>query len=74
MSGRRSGATRSPVLAAAGLPEDWVAEAVRIRNALDRLLVEDALHHASEENAAAMRREPACVRGHRRPRRHRLPA
>lgn len=34
-----------------------VADAVRIRNALDPLLVEDALRHASSTSIAAMRRE-----------------
>ncbi len=39
-----------------------VADAVRIRNALDPLLVEDALHHATREDVAAMRREVARMR------------
>ncbi|HWD05906.1 MAG TPA: FCD domain-containing protein [Amycolatopsis sp.] len=34
-----------------------VADAVRIRNALDPLLVEDALRHSSPEDLVAMRRE-----------------
>jgi len=34
-----------------------VADAVRIRNALDPLLVEDALRHASRANVAAMEQE-----------------
>jgi DNA-binding FadR family transcriptional regulator len=36
-----------------------VADAVRIRDALDPLLVEDALRHATGEDVAAMRREVA---------------
>ncbi|WP_280438343.1 FadR/GntR family transcriptional regulator, partial [Nocardia carnea] len=39
-----------------------VAEAVRIRNALDPLLVEDALRHASADDVQAMRREQDRMR------------
>ncbi|MCX0275201.1 FCD domain-containing protein [Nocardia zapadnayensis] len=39
-----------------------VAEAVRIRNALDPLLVEDALRHASAHDVQAMRREQDRMR------------
>jgi hypothetical protein len=39
-----------------------VADAVRIRDALDPLLVEDALRHASPDDLTAMRRELARMR------------